>query len=142
MSLFFEGVAPGQPPRPHPPRHGHRSGAGPDSPSASRHRGNHGPGVRHQHSVHVQAQPGHHRSGRLHGTFLRVFFLCRLFIYSFLRSMVRFNVDHQESFPDGNFGSIFSMVHTVGLNDLILNIHSSKSLTKLNVNFAMHPNVK
>lgn len=42
-------------------RHGHRPRA---CPAASRHRGNHGPDVGHQHSVHVSTEPGHHRPSK------------------------------------------------------------------------------
>lgn len=42
-------------------RHGHRPRA---CPAASRHRGNHGPDIGHQHSVHVSTEPGHHRPSK------------------------------------------------------------------------------
>lgn len=48
-------------PSTHPPPHCDRTST---ASLPSRHRGHHGPVLGHQHSLHVPAKPGHHRSGR------------------------------------------------------------------------------
>lgn len=59
---FLAGVGPGYPPCAYTPCHSHCPCTCPTSTAPSCHRGNHGPDISYQYSVHISTEPGHHCS--------------------------------------------------------------------------------
>lgn len=61
---FLPGFGPSHPACTYAPRHSHRPCTCPASSAPSCHRGNHGPDISYQYSVHISTEPGHHRSSK------------------------------------------------------------------------------